>query len=182
MIRRPRRSAPASVVALVLLAVCVVVAVAVIQALLGQPPLVRLDQVLSLTAAQRWNSGATIAVAVVVAVVGLVLVLVSIRPGRPTVLPLARITDRDGAPVSDAGVRRRTLAKDLTAAASGVVGVSKATVDARRGSVVARISTAAEDADAVPDKVRERLEQRLGEIAPATTPRVRVRARRDGNT
>jgi len=42
--------------------------------------------------------------------------------------------------------------------------------------------TAAQDPDRVPDLVRERLTDRLREIAPAHTPTVRVRARRDRNT
>ena len=182
MIRRPRRSAPATIVALVLLAICVLVAIAVIQSLLGQQPFVRLEQLVSFTARQRWNGVLTIVVAIVVAVLGLVLLVAALRPGKPTVLPLARITDRDGSPVADAGVRRQTLSKDLTAAASTVPGVSRARVSARRGSVVAEISTAAADSAAVPGQVKERLETRLTEIGPARTPRVKVRARRDRNT
>ena len=81
-------------------------------------------------------------------------------------------------PVSDAP----TLDKDLTAAATAVVGVSSATVRARRGSVRAQITTAAPDPDSVPDRVRDRLTERLAEIAPARTPTVRVQARRDRNT
>ncbi len=182
MIRRPRRTAPAAIVAAVLLAVCVVVAIAVIQSLLGRRPFVRLEQLLSFTSGQQWNSVVTIVIAIVVAVLGLILLFAALRPGTPTVLPLARITDRDGSPVADAGVRRRTLDKDLTAAASTVPGVSRARVSARRGTVTAEVSTAAADSDAVPGQVRERLEARLEEIAPARTPKVRIRARRDRNT
>lgn len=182
MIRRPRRTVPATVVAVVLLAACVVVAVAVIQSLLGQTPFVGLSPVLSFTSAQRWNSVVTIVVASVVVLLGLVLLLVALGPGTPTVLPLARLTDDDGAPVADAGVRRATLDTDLTAAAAGVTGVSSARVRTRRKRVTARIMTAAQDPDRVPDLVRERLTDRLREIAPAHTPTVRVRARRDRNT
>lgn len=181
MIRRPRRTAPATVVALVLLAVCVAVAVAVTQSLLGQTPFVQLPQLLSFTSRQRWNSTVIIVAAIVAAVIGLILLLTAVRPGKPIVLPLARITDHDGAPVADAGVRRKTLNKDLTAAAATVPGVTKATVTARRGTVTAQITTAP-DRDAVPDQVRDRLTDRLVEIAPARTPKVRVRARRDRNT
>jgi len=183
VIRRPRRTAPATVVALVLLAVCVAVAVAVTQSLLGQTPFVQLPQLLSFTSRQRWNSTVIIVAAIVAAVIGLILLLTAVRPGKPIVVPLARITDHDGAPVADAGVRRKTLNKDLTAAAAATVpGVTKATVTARRGTVTAQITTAAPDRDAVPDQVRDRLTDRLVEIAPARTPKVRVRARRDRNT
>ena len=63
MIRRPRRTVPATIVALVLLAVCVLTATAVIQSLLGQTPLVSLDQLLAVSSGQRWNSAAVVAIA-----------------------------------------------------------------------------------------------------------------------
>lgn len=182
MIRRPRRSIPASIVAVVLLAACVLVVIAVVQSLLGQTPLVSLPQVLSLTAGQQWSSVPVIVVAVVLAVLGLILLLAAIRPGAPTVLPLARITDADGAPVVDAGVRRHTLNKDLTTTASTVPGVGSAAVKARRATVTATVTTAAADPSAVPGEVRQVLTDRLADIAPARTPKVRVRARRDKNT
>lgn len=178
MIRRPRRSAPATIVALVLLALCALTVVCVVQGLLGQTPLISLDQLLALGSGQRWNSAVVIAVAIVAAVLGLVLLLAAIRPGKPTVLPLARLTDADGAPGADAGVRRHTLVKDLTVTAEAVTGVAKATVTARRSRVTAQVTTDAADPTSVPGQVRERLETRLADIGPAPRPRVRVRARR----
>ncbi|WP_133830122.1 DUF6286 domain-containing protein [Actinomycetospora succinea] len=154
------------------------VVVCCVQALLGQAPLIRFSQVLEVTAGQRWNSGATIAVAIVLAVLGLVLLLAAIRPGKPTVMPLVRMTDADGAPGADAGVRRTSLSKDLTTTAEGVPGVARATVSARRSRVTATITVAAADPTAVPDTVRGRLEYRLIEVGPAPRPKVRVKARR----
>ena len=180
MIRRPRRTAPATVVALVLFAVCAGVAVAIVQSLLGGTPFLGLEQLLGVTAAQRWNSATMIAVAVVVAVVGLLLFAVAVRPGRPVVLPLAVLETPDGGPGADAGVRRATLAKDLAAAVATVPGVSAVNVDASRGAVTARVRTAGTGASGVPDAVHERLTARLADIAPARMPRVRVRVQRDG--
>lgn len=181
MIRRPRRSAPATIIALVLLAICVLTVICLVQGLLGQIPLISLTQLLAVTSGQRWNSAAVVAAAIVAAVLALVLLLAAIRPGKPTVLPLARLTDSDGAPGADAGVRRHSLTKDLTSTAEAVPGVAKATITAGRSRVTAQVTTAAADPTAVPGQVQERLEARLADIGPAPRPRVRVRARR-GNT
>lgn len=178
MIRHPRRSTPATIVALVLLAVCVLVVVCCVQALLGQTPLISLSQLLAVSSGQRWNSVATVAAAIVLAVLGLVLLLAAIRPGKPTVVPLVRTTDADGSPGADAGVRRQTLAKDLTSTAEAVPGVVKATISARRSRITVDIAVAAADPGVVPDMVRGRLDHRLIEIGPTPRPKVRVKARR----
>lgn len=180
MIRRPRRSTPATVVALVLLAVCVLTVISVIRSLLGQAPPISLSGLLGATSGQTWNGAVTVTVAIVVAVVGLILLLAAIRPGKPTVLPL--VSHIGGRPATDAGVRRHSLATDLSTAAGGVPGVSRARVSARRRTVTAQVTVAAADPVAVPGQVRERLESRLGEIGPSPCPRVRVRTRRDENS
>ena len=177
MIRRPRRSIPATVVALVILAVCVLVVVAVVQDLLGQRPFLSLSQLLEVSSSQTWSSAGTVAAAIVLAVLGLVLLFAALRPGKPTVLPLRPLVDDHGAPGAVAGVRRPTLVKDLAAAAGSVPGVTSADVVARRRRVTATVQVAAADPASVPGEVRERLEQRLGEIGPAARPTVRVRAR-----
>ena len=180
MTRRPRRTVPATIVALVLLAVCVLTVIAVIQSLAGQTPLLSLDQLLSVGSSQHWNSAAVVGTAVVVAVVGLVLLFAAIRPGNPTVLPL--VPRIGGMPVSEAGVRRATLAKDLATVVGAVPGVSRADVVAGRRSVTATVRVAAADPASVPGQVRQRLDERLGEIGPARPPRIRVRTRSDTNS
>lgn len=182
MIRRPRRSTPATIVAVLLLALCVLVVVAVAQSLLGQTPILTLDQLLAVTSGQRWNSGGTVAVAVLLAVLGLVLVIAALRPGKPTVVPLTRMDYPDGRSGADAGVRRRSLATDLATTAGSVAGVTAADVSARRSRITARVRVAAADPAAVPGQVRERLEARVAAIGPAPRPKVRVRARPDAHS
>ncbi|GAA4820991.1 hypothetical protein GCM10023201_03180 [Actinomycetospora corticicola] len=182
MIRRPRRSLPATIVALVILAVCVLVVVAVVQSLLGQTPFLTLSALLGITSSQSWSSAGTVAVAIVLAVLGLILLLVAIRPGAPTVLPLRALVDDDGSRGADAGVRRNTLTKDLATTAGAVPGVTSANVSARVGRITATVTVAAADPASVPGEVQTRLETRLVEIGPATRPKVRVRARADKNT
>lgn len=180
MIRRPRRTVPATIVALVLLAACVLTVIAVIQSLAGQTPLLSLQQLLSIGSGQHWNSASVVTTAVVIAVIGLVLVVAAIRPGNPTVLPL--VSQIGGTPVSDAGVRRATLAKDLATAVGTVPGVTRADVVAGRRTVTASVRVAAADPASVPGAVKQRLDDRLGEIGPARSPRVRVRTRPDTNS
>ena len=177
MIRRPRRSIPATIVALVILAVCALVVVAVVQTLLGRTPIVSLSQLLAVTSSQTWSSVGTVTAAIVLAVLGLVLLVAALRPGRPTVLPLRQLVDDDGSPGAVAGVRRTTLVKDLSATVGSVPGVTSADVTARRNRVTATVQVAAADPASVPGEVRERLEQRLAEIGPASRPSVRVRSR-----
>ena len=179
MIRRPRRSIPATVLAVVLLAVCVGVVVAVVQSLLGRTPFLSLVQVLNTSGSLRWSDAAVVAAAVVVAVLGLVLLAAALRPGKPTVLPLIRLTGDDGRPIADAGVRRHTLEKDLGTTVSAVSGVASAKVIARRNSVAVDVTTVVGDPDALSGLVRRRLDERVIEIGPAFRPRVRIRARRD---
>lgn len=179
MIRRPRRSLPATLVAVVILAVCVLVVVAVVQSLLGRTPFLSLSQLLAVTSSQSWSSVGTVALAIVLAVLGLVLLVAAIRPGTPTVLPLRALVDEDGTRGADAGVRRSTLTKDLATTAGTVAGVTSADVSARLGRITATVAVAAADPGAVPGEVRTRLETRIVEIGPATRPVVRVRARAD---
>ena len=68
MIRRPRRSLPAILLALVLLAAAVLVAVSCIQLLLHQNPLIPFGAVAAFGASLRWNAPITIVVGVVAAV------------------------------------------------------------------------------------------------------------------
>ena len=90
MIRRPRRSLPAALLALVLLAAAVLVALSCIQLLLHQNPLIPFDALAEYAANLRWNDPVSIAAGVVAAVLGLILLAAALLPGKPTVLPLSR--------------------------------------------------------------------------------------------
>ncbi|MGQ0572889.1 MAG: DUF6286 domain-containing protein [Pseudonocardia sp.] len=172
MNRRPRRSIPAALVATALLALAVVTAVTCVQMLLGQAPLVDAAALLAAGGSLAWSQPPVLAAAGVVAALGLVLVLVAVTPGTPTVLALET---RDGVP--DAGATRRSLGRALALAASDVDGVSAASVRVRARTVTATVRTPLYDAADLPDQVRDALATRLADIAPARPPRVRVRAR-----
>ncbi|WP_410596129.1 DUF6286 domain-containing protein [Amycolatopsis sp. lyj-23] len=169
MKRRPRRSTPALVIALVLLAVCVLVAVSAVQLILGERPWVSYDTVAATLHQLRWTDVLPAVAGGVLAVVGLVLLLAAVLPGAATVLPV------DG--LFDSGVARGSYRSTLQAAAAGVDGVSGARVKLRSRRVKVRVNTTRTRPDGLGDAVRAAVTGRLDRIAPATRPTVAVRVR-----
>ncbi|MGK3206056.1 DUF6286 domain-containing protein [Amycolatopsis sp. MEPSY49] len=169
MKRRPRRSVPALLSALVLLAVCVLVAVSAIQRILGERPWISYDTVAATLHDLRWTDLATAVAGGVPALTGLVLLLAAILPGTATVLPLAGRFD--------SGVARGGYRTTLRAAAAGVDGVSAARVKLGRRRVKVRVDTARTRPDGLADAVRTAVAGRLDRIGPATRPAVTVRVR-----
>lgn len=170
MIRRPRRSLPATLLALVLLAAAVLVALSCIQLLRHQAPLIPFAALAAFGASLRWNAPITLLAGAVAAALGLLLLAAALLPGKPTVLPLAGRDDH-----TSAGVSRRSLGRDLTTTAAGVEGISFATIRVRRARIVATVRSDAADTSGVSEQVRSRLDQRLTDIALDRRPRLRIR-------
>lgn len=171
MMRRPRRTVPAALTALVLLGVCVLTAISVIQLLVGQRPLISYAALADLAHTTRWDNLLVTAAAGVVLLIGLVLLLTAVLPGRPTVIPL-RATDTAAI---DAGASRRSLRSTLRAAANAVDGVTAATLTLRRSTVTAVVRTQRTTPEGLAEAVRAAITRRLDQISPATLPAVRVR-------
>ncbi|MGW4057607.1 DUF6286 domain-containing protein [Amycolatopsis sp. NPDC004747] len=169
MKRRPRRSTPAVLTALVLLAACVLAAVVAIQLILGQRPWISYDSVAGWLHAQRWNGLVPAIAGGVVVLLGLVLVLAAVFPGKLTVLPL------QGEPES--GASRRSYRSTLRTAAAGVDGVSGAKLTLRRRKVIARVRTGRTRTDGLAEAVHAAISRRLAQIAPATEPAVKVKVK-----
>ncbi|WP_410665392.1 DUF6286 domain-containing protein [Amycolatopsis sp. lyj-84] len=169
MKRRPRRSIPATLTAIVLLAACALVAVIAIQMLLGETPWIRYDTVAGALHDMRWSDVVTAIAGGVAVLLGLILVLAAILPGKPTVLPLR------GDP--DSGASRRSYRSTLHAAASTVDGVSGATVKLKPRTVTAKVSTGRTTIDGLADAVRGAVEHRLDQIDPVLRPTVKVKVR-----
>lgn len=169
MTRHPRRSLTASLVALVLLAVCVLVVVACVQLLLDRPQIVSISGLHAFLTGQTAAGPLFLTVSVLVALVGLVLLVVALRPGTPTVLPLSSPD-----PDVDAGITRRSLDRALSHAATGVDGVDRAGVRSRgrRAAVTAHASFGSPGE--LKERVRTAVGERLEAIGPARTPRVTV--------
>lgn len=174
MIRRPRRSLPATLVAFVLFAAMVLLVTACVQVLVGSPPALPFAELAAEAHTVRWDNVFVLVAGAVLVVLGVVLLACAWVPGVPEVLPL---TGARGA--TAAGVTRRSLRRNLIAAARRVDGVSGASVTVAGGRVRARVATPLRDASDLPSRVRSALDQRLEAIGLSRTPRVSVRVRRD---
>jgi hypothetical protein len=147
------------------------VATSAIQLLLGVPPLLSYDSAARTLHELTWNELPVAIGGGVLAVLGLVLLLLAVLPGRPVVLPLA---GEEGSTL-DSGANRRSLRGDLRSTAASVDGVSGAKLRLRRGRARVRVITNRTNSDGLADSVRAAVEQRLDELTPARRPRVRVR-------
>jgi hypothetical protein len=169
MKRRPRRSVPAVLTALVLLAACVLVTVVAVQLIIGERPWISYDSAASALHGTRWTDVLPAVAGGVAALAGLVLVLAALLPGPPTVLPLAGRFD--------SGAARGGYRSTLRAAAAAVDGVSDAAVKLGSRKLKVRVKTTRTRPDGLADTVRAAVGHRLDQIGPATRPAVSVRVR-----
>ncbi len=170
MIRRPRRTVPATLVAIVLLAAAVLVAISCVQLLLGQPPLLPFPNMAAFGATLTAASPLVLAAAAVAVLLGVVLLYAALGPGKPTVLPLDA-----GTSGLDTGVTRRSLAAALADTARVVDGVDAAHVKLRGRRVTATVHTPLHAEAGLREQVITALDKRLTDLAPTRTPRVKVR-------
>ncbi len=171
MTRRSSRALPATLTALVLLAVSVLVAVCAIQLAVGETPLLSYDVLAARLHAMTW-SAPTVAVAGGVAVaVGLLLLLTAVLPGRARTAALAPHTS-----VSVRGLR------NALRSAAQVDGVESAAVTVRRRRVRTVVRTRRAVVDGLAEAVRTSLEQRVAEFALARPPQVLVRVKASRRT
>jgi Family of unknown function (DUF6286) len=169
MIRRPRRTVPAVIVGAVLLAACVVLAVSCIQVVTGRAPLVSFTAVGQFAANTAVNDPATVAGGVLVALIGLLLLACAVLPGTPQVIALAPSNDH-----TDAGVNRRSLARDLTSYARRADGITDAHVTVGARTVKVNACTPLRDRSGLSERVRELVAGRLEDVNLARPARVRV--------
>jgi hypothetical protein len=182
VIRRPRRTVPAVLVAVTVLAVAVLGTWSSVQVLLGEQPVVPFSDLAAAPAALSPADPPVLATAAVAAVLGLALLLGALVPGAPTVLALAAPT---GPARLDAGVTRRSLARSLARAAE-VDGVDRAVVrlGRRRVVVTARSPYRTAQPDLAAD-IGDAVAARLADIGLARPRSVTVRLgqpRRSGGT
>lgn len=154
------------VVAVVLLAACVIVAGVLIQHLTGTSEFVSYDRIVARLHEVTWDNRWVAVVGVILVATGLVLLTLAILPGRPIILPL---TDDDG---FTAGVARRGLRSALQDAAQSVDGVRSARVRLRHKKVSVKIHTDSVHATGLTDHVYAVVNDRVASIGPTPTPRV----------
>jgi hypothetical protein len=157
--------------ALVLLAACAFVVMALVQRLLGAPPVLSYDAVAARVHGTSWNEWPVLVGGGAAVLVGFVLLAAALLRGRPVVLPL--IPEQG----IDSGTTRHGLRTSLRATAAHVDGVSAAALTLRRRTVRVKVKTQRTRTDGLAGAVQSALETRLGQVGLATPPRVRVHVR-----
>lgn len=192
MIRHPRRSIPAILLGLILLAICVLVALSAIQLLIGHRPLIPFAALADVGARQQWSDTLVLTAGAIAAALGVLLLACGLWPGKPTVLALKSIaeTEQEGEPgeddwtsyPTDAGVTRRGLASALRASLSDTGGVTKATIRIRHRRIRGKLRTERRDTSIVQEAARDALQRHLQGIPLRRAPRLRLRVKRERRT
>jgi hypothetical protein len=172
VIRRPRRMLPAIVIALVVFAACAAVVVSLVQRLVGAHEFVSYDSVADELHGLTWTDAAVLIAGVVAVVLGAVLLVLAVLPGRAVVLPL---TTEDGV---RAGLTRAGLHSTLRRSAGTVDGVTSARIRLRRKAVKISARTDRGQSDGLAEQVCDTVTRRIQELGPEPVRRVRTAVRR----
>ncbi|GAA1095650.1 MULTISPECIES: DUF6286 domain-containing protein [Kitasatospora] len=171
------RRVPAAIVALVVLAACALTLFDVVRVRTGHTAAAWRKTLADELATRPIDDPWVITGAAVAAVLGLLLIVLALTPGRRHLLPMA-VPDNPDAP--QAALDRDGAARLLRDAALRVPGVSHADIRVRRRRINARAQVAFRDLDTVRTEVTEALTAQLDALALARVPRLTVRARRRG--
>lgn len=169
MTRLPRRTTPATLTALVLLALGTGAAVVGIRSV-ADGTAAALPGPLTQLAATTWDAPLSYALGAGLLLLGVVLLAAGLVPGRAVVLALDPLGDTDRA-----GITRRSVRRAVESAAAGVDGVRSASAAVTQRRVVVRATTDLHDATGLDAAVDRAVAARLAAISLAHSPVVRVR-------
>lgn len=178
--RRPSRTIPASVVALLLLALGVLTAIASISRLVDGSWPATVSSAAAGLAALTWASSAVVTSGVVLALLGLVLLVAGLKLGS---FSTATIAARDiGGTVEDTDfvISTRSLARLAAARADQVDGVDKVSASASARRVQLQVTTTSEQVDEIRRQVTDGVAERLAATGVRPVPRVRATVRTKG--
>lgn len=172
---RPRRRIPGVLAAAVIVAAGIVGCIWAASAALGHPlwHIRHRDFAGPLQSSVHWDDTGTLLVASAVALVGFLLILIALIPGRTRAIPLASGDDS-----LVIGVPRRSLRRSLRWLAEDVAGVDRAKVRTGRRSVTVKATTRLRDPAGLRESVQAVVEDRLARLDPLWPVRVKVRLRR----
>ncbi|HEY1156386.1 MAG TPA: DUF6286 domain-containing protein [Arthrobacter sp.] len=174
--RRPSRSLPATITAVVLLLLAVAGAWAGIERLAtGRWPAV-LGQVRQALSDLPWNNPAVWAGTALLTVLGLILLLAAVLPGKYTTLPLAAPGTTDARP-TETVISRRGLATIARAHLDQADGVDHATVSATGKKVTALVRTPMHEAPHLAGQLQDSLRRRFEQMGVDPLPHVQVNVR-----
>jgi hypothetical protein len=169
----PRRVLPSVVTAALLAAAAIILTVEVVGALVGRPPgVLPVVDLARLGRSLRWDDVLVLAVASLLAALGLLLLLLALRPGRLRAIPL-RSDDANMV----LGIARPDLRRYVARAAEDVDGVDRARVRVRGRRIRVRAVSPLHDVGGLTDRVRGTVTERLDELAPLHRPHLRVTVR-----
>lgn len=173
LIHRPRRTVPATLLGLALLALGAAGAWATGTLLLTGAWPARLGRVLPALGAVAAGDRSLLAAAAALALLGAVLLLAGLWPGRAR----RRAVLADAVPGTTA-LADADLARRVRARVERVDGVRSARVAVRGRTVRVGVRTVLEDPAPVADGARRAAVHAIEELRPVTVPRTRVRVRR----
>lgn len=169
--RRPSRTVPATIAAVLLLAVGALVAVATIARLVTGSWSGQVTGPAGAAAALTWGSSAVLAAAVVAAVLGLVLLVAGLKPGgyRST-----RLRGPSGDPVdqTDYVITHAAVARLAAGQADLVDGVDRVNASASGRRVHLHLTTSSEQTDQIRDRVVRGVTESLTTTGLEPAPRV----------
>ncbi|MEC3894226.1 DUF6286 domain-containing protein [Nocardiopsis alba] len=170
---RPRRSWPAVITGLVILAVAVIAAAEVIAALAGNPlRLIPVGPATDYATTTTWSEPSVLIASAVLALIGTALIVVALVPGRGRWTAL-----RTDDPAFVVGLTRPALRRAVSAAAQEISGVEHAHVTVRGNRLRIHVRTGMRDARGLPTQVTRSVEHRLAELAPLRSMRITTHVR-----
>lgn len=170
---RPRRSWPAVLTGIVVLALAVVSAAEVIAALAGNPlHLIPVDGAAGYAETTTWSEPSVQIASAILALIGLMLIVLALAPGSGHWTAL-----RTDDPALVVGLTRPALRRAVAAAAQDVSGVDASDVTVRGNRLRVHVRTGLRDSEDLPAQVTEAVERRLAELAPLRNMRINTDVR-----
>jgi len=178
--RRPSRIVPASIVAVVLLAVGALAAVVAIARLVNRTWPSPVTTAASGVTVLTWGSAAIITAAAVTALIGLVLLIAGLKLGAFRTARLQPASDKGGTADTDFVISTRAMARLAAARADLVDGVDKVSASASGRRVRVRAATTSEQSEEIRSRISEGVTQTLSAAGVQPMPRVTATVRTKG--
>ena len=177
--RRPSRTVPATIVAVVLLAVGVLAAITAIARLVNGTWASQVTSPARKVSGLTWGSAAIITASVVLALVGLILLIAGVKLGAFKTAQLQPPAgDRIGE--SDFVISTRAMARLAAAEADTVDGVDKVSASASGRKVYLTVTTTSEQGDQIRSRVQQGVVERLTAAGVSPAPKVSTTVRTKG--
>lgn len=178
--RRPSRTVPATITAVVLIAVGALVALVAITRLVNGTWPSQVTGPATTVAALTWGSVAIITVGAVAALVGLVLLVAGLKPGAFKTAQLETASSNGSVGATDFVISTRAMARLAAAHADLVDGVDKVSASASGRRVHVQVVTTSEQADEIRNQVSRNVTEALSAAGLQPMPRVTAVVRTKG--